>query len=316
MRRIFLGVSIATFAFSLGGSLCVAKTVEHPAAYDAFIAKQAKKHGVPERLVHRILMRESRYDPKVFHNHCYGLMQIKYGTARSMGFAGAPQGLFDPYVNMTYAIPYLANAYRVAEGDEDRAVSLFAGGYYYAAKKKRLLAALRTADSPPLAPEPLSPPQAPEAPRNDMTGLFAFLQSTPPTLPQVEAAPSAAEPAAPASAPAAPPSTVLAYAEQAAPSAPQAQAAAVAAELDQTPAEAKPASAPAAKPASSKSAHAQKARITVALAEKSSMRPVQTARDAKARVTAKAAKDETNADARPAAAPENIPVQNAPAAAN
>ena len=171
MRRIFLGLSIA----ALASTACLAEA-ERSHAYDDFIAQQAKKHGVPESLVHRILRRESRYDPKVFHNHCYGLMQIKYGTAQSMGYHGAPKGLFDPYVNMTYAIPYLANAYRVADGDEDRAVSFFAAGYYYAAKKKQLLAALRTADSPPLAPEP-SPLPAPAQPRNPMADLFAFLQS-------------------------------------------------------------------------------------------------------------------------------------------
>jgi hypothetical protein len=35
---------------------------------------------------------------------------------------------------MTYAVKYLANAYKVAGGNHDRAVALYAGGYYYAAK--------------------------------------------------------------------------------------------------------------------------------------------------------------------------------------
>ena len=169
MRRIFFGISVAGLACSSG----FAATPEHPAAYDQFIAQQAAKHGVPERLVHRIVMRESRYNPRVVHNHCFGMMQIKYGTARSMGYKGSPKGLLDPHVNMTYAIPYLANAYRVADGDEDRAVRLFAGGYYYAAKQKQLLASLRTAESPPLTPEP--PPPAP----NSDGGFFAFLRGGP-----------------------------------------------------------------------------------------------------------------------------------------
>ena len=182
MRRIFFGISIAALACSSG----FAATPEHPAAYDEFIARQAAKHGVPERLVHRIVMRESRYNPRVVHNHCFGMMQIKYGTARSMGYTGSPQGLLDPQVNMTYAIPYLANAYRVADGDEDRAVRLFAGGYYYAAKQKQLLASLRTAELPPLTPEP---PPAPA--RNADLGLFAFLLGGP-----AEPAPSVSAPLA------------------------------------------------------------------------------------------------------------------------
>ncbi|VFU08612.1 transglycosylase SLT domain-containing protein [Methylocella tundrae] len=175
MRRICLGLSIATLACSFG----FAETPEHPASYDEFIAKQAEKHGVPERLVHRIVMRESRYNPRLVHNHCFGLMQIKYGTARSMGYKGAPQGLLDPKINMTYAIPYLSNAYRVAEGDEDRAVALFAGGYYYAAKRKQLLTELRTAESPPAVAE--APPAPPPAPPNPVNGLFAFLQGGAPS---------------------------------------------------------------------------------------------------------------------------------------
>ncbi|VTZ50180.1 Lytic transglycosylase catalytic [Methylocella tundrae] len=175
MRRICLGLSIATLACSFG----FAETPEHPASYDEFIAKQAEKHGVPERLVHRIVMRESRYNPRLVHNHCFGLMQIKYGTARSMGYKGAPQGLLDPKINMTYAIPYLSNAYRVAEGDEDRAVALFAGGYYYAAKRKQLLTELRTAESPPAVAE--APPAPPPAPANPVNGLFAFLQGGAPS---------------------------------------------------------------------------------------------------------------------------------------
>jgi hypothetical protein len=198
MLRILLGISIA----ALSCSASFAETADRSHAYDDFIALQAQKHGVPESLVHRILRRESRYDPKVFHNHCYGLMQIKYGTARSMGFSGAPNNLFDPYVNMTYAIPYLANAYRIAEGDEDRAVALFAGGYYYQAKKKQMLSALRTADSPPLAPEP--PPPAPARAQNAMPNVFAFLQSpaqSPVQSAQVEVTQAAMQVAAAQSAP-------------------------------------------------------------------------------------------------------------------
>jgi soluble lytic murein transglycosylase-like protein len=46
---------------------------------------------------------------------------------------------------MTYAVAYLANAYRVAGGDERRAIRLYAGGYYYEAKRKGLLDELHQA---------------------------------------------------------------------------------------------------------------------------------------------------------------------------
>ena len=78
-------------------------------------------------------------------------MQIRYATARGMGYQGTPSGLLDANTNLTYAIPYLANAYKVAGGNFDRAVALYAGGYYYEAKRKGLLHALRTAVADPVS---------------------------------------------------------------------------------------------------------------------------------------------------------------------
>ncbi|HEX5779616.1 MAG TPA: lytic transglycosylase domain-containing protein, partial [Xanthobacteraceae bacterium] len=43
--------------------------------------------------------------------------------------------LLDAETNMTYAMKYLAGAYRAAGGNPDRAVALYARGYYYEAKK-------------------------------------------------------------------------------------------------------------------------------------------------------------------------------------
>jgi hypothetical protein len=37
---------------------------------------------------------------------------------------------------MTYAVKYLAGAYRAAGGNADRAVRYYASGYYYAAKRR------------------------------------------------------------------------------------------------------------------------------------------------------------------------------------
>ena len=138
-------------------SAATAGPVERPTAYGEMIAREAMAHGVPEALVHRIVMRESRYNPRLVHNHCFGLMQIKYATARGMGYRGEARGLLDPQINLTYAVPYLANAYRLADGNEDRATALFSSGYYYVAKHKKMQGILRTASSPALTPEPAPP---------------------------------------------------------------------------------------------------------------------------------------------------------------
>jgi soluble lytic murein transglycosylase-like protein len=99
------------------------------AGLDELIAKHAAANNLPVALVHRVVKRESDYNPRCIYAGNYGLMQIRLGTARSLGYTGTVEGLLDPDTNMTYAVRYLAGAYRVAGGDEDRAVALYARGY-------------------------------------------------------------------------------------------------------------------------------------------------------------------------------------------
>jgi soluble lytic murein transglycosylase-like protein len=65
-------------------------------------------------------------------------MQIKLATARGLGYTGDAAGLRDPNTNLTYAVKYLAGAYRAANGDHSRAMHYYASGYYGAAKRQRL----------------------------------------------------------------------------------------------------------------------------------------------------------------------------------
>jgi soluble lytic murein transglycosylase-like protein len=104
------------------------------APLDGMAAAQASANGVPVSLVERVIKRESGGNPRAVSRGNYGLMQIRLGTARAMGFSGSAAELLDPQVNMTYAVRYLAGAYRAAGGNENRAVALYASGYYYQAK--------------------------------------------------------------------------------------------------------------------------------------------------------------------------------------
>src|SRR3981189_2680372 len=109
------------------------------AQYDALVATHASSNGVPAALVHRVIVRESRYQSHlVGRGGTIGLMQIKLATARSLGYTGDAAGLRDPNTNLTYAVKYLAGAYRAANGDHSRAMHYYASGYYYAAKRQRL----------------------------------------------------------------------------------------------------------------------------------------------------------------------------------
>ena len=45
---------------------------------DRLITYYAKLNNIPEDLVHRVVKRESTYNPRAYHSGNYGLMQIRY----------------------------------------------------------------------------------------------------------------------------------------------------------------------------------------------------------------------------------------------
>ena len=111
----------------------------HAAPLDPLIAKYALQYGIPERLMRRIIVRESGYNAAARNGPYYGLMQISHATARGMGYSGQPGGLLDAETNLRYAGKYLSGAYITARGNEDQAVRFYANGYYYDAKRQGLL---------------------------------------------------------------------------------------------------------------------------------------------------------------------------------
>jgi soluble lytic murein transglycosylase-like protein len=113
-------------------------------AYADLVAKHAASHGLPASLVHRVILRESRYNAGAVSKGNYGLMQIRLGTARAMGYRGDAAGLLDADTNMTYAVKYLAGAYRAAGGNADRAVALYQRGYYGVTPRRPAQAAAAT----------------------------------------------------------------------------------------------------------------------------------------------------------------------------
>lgn len=118
-----------------GGNLHRSETPE----MRALIVKYAGVHGIPESLLHRIIQRESGYNPRARNGPYYGLMQILPQTAGTMGYRGAPEGLLDAETNLKYAGRYLRGAWMVSGGNETKAVMWYANGYYYEAKRLGVL---------------------------------------------------------------------------------------------------------------------------------------------------------------------------------
>lgn len=106
---------------------------------DRLVAKYARAYGMPASLIHRVIQRESGYNPRARHGNYYGLMQIDPGTARTMGFRGTPEDLLDAETNLKYAGKYLRGAWLVSRKNQDRAISWYSKGYYYEAKRMGLL---------------------------------------------------------------------------------------------------------------------------------------------------------------------------------
>ncbi len=131
-KHVILSLLAAPVMFS--GAAVAQDTALHE-----LITQHAQANAVPAELVHRIVRRESNYNPRaVGSGGALGLMQIKVATARAMGYTGPASGLLDANTNLSLGVPYLAGAYRVAAGNHDRAVSYYARGYYYEAKRRGL----------------------------------------------------------------------------------------------------------------------------------------------------------------------------------
>src|SRR5258708_34121624 len=73
---------------------------------DSMIARHAAANNLPETLVRRIIKRESGGNPRVISKGNYGLMQIRLGTARAMGYRGSAPGLRDSDTDSTHAGTY------------------------------------------------------------------------------------------------------------------------------------------------------------------------------------------------------------------
>ena len=87
-------------------------------AYLALVTAEAERNGIPTALADAVVTVESSYDPAAVGGlDEVGLMQVRPGTAAMLGFDGTARALFAPPVNVRYGVRYLAEAWRLAEGD-------------------------------------------------------------------------------------------------------------------------------------------------------------------------------------------------------
>jgi hypothetical protein len=189
-------------SLTLAGLMQPAAAMDLKARLDLepLIVQHAKANNVPPSLVHRIIIRESRYNARaVGRGGALGLMQIKHATARALGYSGPADGLLDPDTNLTYGVRYLAGAYRVAGGDQNQAVGFFARGYYYDAKRKGMSGALANAPIAVAEPVAVAATPQPQQPQSIFSLLFSPPQQPQPAPQATQAA--VVEPETPATPP-------------------------------------------------------------------------------------------------------------------
>lgn len=85
--------------------------------YDSIISHYAAQNGVPLDLAHAVVFSESTYRPNATGAAGeVGLMQLRMGTARMVGYSGSRKGLYDPETNIKYGMKYLGKAHELGGG--------------------------------------------------------------------------------------------------------------------------------------------------------------------------------------------------------
>ena len=73
---------------------------------------------MPPAVAVAVVQVESNYNPNTQGRHGeIGLMQIKYDTARDLGYDGTAAELYDPETNLRFGMKYLAAAQKVGGGE-------------------------------------------------------------------------------------------------------------------------------------------------------------------------------------------------------
>ena len=90
----------------------------------------AREHGVPVEFARAVVHVESSYNSRATGSVGeIGLMQLKYETARMIGFTGTREQLYQPVANLTWGMKYLAGAWKLGGKSACGAVIRYQGGH-------------------------------------------------------------------------------------------------------------------------------------------------------------------------------------------
>ncbi len=119
----------AAIAPALAPSSASARNTDH-APILALVDKHATLLGLPVAFARAVVRIESNYNPKATgRQREVGLMQIKYETARGIGFTGTREELYEPDTNLRWGMKYLATAWKLGGSTPCGAVMKYQGGH-------------------------------------------------------------------------------------------------------------------------------------------------------------------------------------------
>ncbi len=96
----------------------------------ALIDRYAAANNIPAAFARAVVRVESNFDPRVTGRaREVGLMQIKFETARGIGFTGTREQLYDPATNLEWGMKYLAMSWKLGGNTPCGAVMKYQGGH-------------------------------------------------------------------------------------------------------------------------------------------------------------------------------------------
>lgn len=96
----------------------------------ALIDKHAGANGLPAAFARAVVRIESNFNPRVTGQAGeVGLMQIKYETARGIGYTGTRADLYNPDTNLQWGMKYLAMSWKLGGNTPCGAVLKYQAGH-------------------------------------------------------------------------------------------------------------------------------------------------------------------------------------------
>jgi len=94
------------------------------------VRQEAQQRGLPAEVADAVAQVESAYNPNAVGTVGeVGLMQVRPTTAAMLGHSGTIADLHEPSTNIRYGVRYLAEAWKLANGDLSRALMKYRAGH-------------------------------------------------------------------------------------------------------------------------------------------------------------------------------------------